>query len=124
VRERIGCKVRSVELNILQRCAAHIASETDLSEAEKLGALAVQAAARGETGRVSAIVDRMDPYAPAYDTVPVCEVANKVKYVPREWINESGNHVLPEALAYIQPLIQGDPVVLTENGLARHFIIG
>lgn len=124
VRERIGCKVRSVELNILQRCAAHIASETDLSEAEKLGSLAVQAAARGETGRVSAIVDRMDPYVPAYDTVPVCEVANKVKYVPREWINESGNHVLPEALAYIQPLIQGDPVVLTENGLARHFIIG
>ena len=58
VRERIGCKVRSVELNILQRCAAHIASETDLSEAEQLGAKSAQAAAAGETGKVSAIVCR------------------------------------------------------------------
>ena len=124
VRDRIGCKVRSVELNILQRCAAHIASETDLTEAEQLGGLAVKAAAAGETGRVSAIVDRSDPYIPLYDTVPVCDVANKVKYVPRQWINEAGNDVLPEALAYIQPLIQGEPSILTENGLARHFIIG
>ena len=123
VRERIGCKVRSVELNILQRCAAHIASETDLSEAERLGALSVEAASRGETGRVSAIVDRADPYVPLFDTVPVCEVANQIKYVPREWINESGNGVLPAALEYIQPLIKGEPAILTENGLARHFII-
>ncbi|MBQ4332531.1 MAG: 6-phosphofructokinase [Clostridia bacterium] len=123
VRDRIGCKVRSVELNILQRCAAHIASETDLEEAEQLGAVAVQAAAVGETGQVSAIVSRGDGYTPLYDIVSVREVANKVKYVPRQWINEAGNDVLPEALNYIQPLIMGEPVVLTENGLARHFII-
>ncbi|MBR5524901.1 MAG: 6-phosphofructokinase [Clostridia bacterium] len=123
VRERIGCKVRSVELNILQRCAAHIASETDLNEAEALGVKSAQAAAAGETGRVSAIVDRADPYVPLYDTVPVCDVANKIKYVPREWINEAGNNVLSVALEYIQPLIQGEPTVLTENGLARHLII-
>ena len=123
VRDRIGCKVRSVELNILQRCAAHIASETDLTEAEQLGAFAVKAASAGETGRVSAIVDRSDPYIPLYDTVPVCDVANKVKYVPREWINEAGNDVLPAALEYIQPLVLGEPKVLTEAGLARHFII-
>lgn len=123
VRERIGCKVRSVELNILQRCAAHIASETDLSEAEELGAKSVRAAAAGETGRVSAIVDRSDPYIPLYDTVSVCDVANKVKYVPREWINEEGNDVLPAALEYIRPLIQGEPAILTEDGLACHFIV-
>lgn len=123
VRDRIGCKVRSVELNILQRCAAHIASETDLEEAEQLGAVAVQAAAVGETGQVSAIVSRGDGYTPLYDIVSVREVANKVKYVPREWINDAGNDVLPAALGYIQPLIMGEPAVLTENGLARHFII-
>lgn len=123
VRDRIGCKVRSVELNILQRCAAHIASETDLSEAERLGALSVEAASRGETGRVSAVVDRAAPYAPLYDTVPVCDVANKVKYVPREWINEAGNDVLSAVLEYVHPLIQGEPVLLVENGLARHFAI-
>lgn len=125
VRDRIGCKVRSVELNILQRCAAHIASETDLVEAESLGVVAVKAAAAGETGMVSAIIGRYDKdYIPNYGIVPVCNVANKIKYVPREWINEAGNDVLPAALAYIQPLIQGEPDIKYENGLARHFIIG
>ena len=124
VRDRIGCKVRSVELNILQRCAAHIASETDLTEAESLGVVAVKAAAEGKTGMVSAIVSRYErDYIPSYGIVPVCDVANKIKYVPREWINEAGNDVLPAALEYIQPLIQGEPNVLTENGLAKHFII-
>lgn len=123
VRERIGCKVRSVELNILQRCAAHIASETDLAEAEKLGAVSVRAASEGGGGLVSAIVDRADPYVPLYDTVSVCDVANQIKYVPRKWINEAGNGVLPAALEYIRPLIVGEPAITTENGLAKHFII-
>lgn len=125
VRERIGCKVRSVELNILQRCAAHIASETDLSEAESLGMVAVKAAASGKTGMVSAIVSRYETdYTPNYGIVSVCDVANKIKYVPREWINEAGNDVLPAVLEYIRPLILGEPVVSTEGGLARHFVIG
>ena len=124
VRDRIGCKVRSVELNILQRCAAHIASETDLAEAEALGSESVRAAAKGETGKVSAIISRGEgAYEPSYGTVPVCDVANKVKYVPREWINEAGNDVLPAALEYIQPLIMGEPTIATANGLAQHFII-
>ena len=123
VRERIGCKVRSVELNILQRCAAHIASETDLSEAEQLGAVSVRAASEGGSGLVSAIVDRADPYVPRYDTVPVCDVANQIKYVPREWINEAGNGVQSAALEYIRPLIVGEPAITTKNGLAKHFII-
>lgn len=124
VQERIGCKVRSVELNILQRCAAHIASETDLCEAESLGTVAVKAAAAGKTGMVSAILSRHHAeYIPNYGIVPVCEVANQVKYVPREWINEAGNNVNHNALAYIQPLIVGEPEIKTEHGLAQHFII-
>lgn len=124
VRDRIGCKVRSVELNILQRCAAHIASETDLAEAESLGTVAVKAAASGKSGMVSAIINRYDKeYIPQYGIVPVCDVANKIKYVPREWINAAGNDVLPAALEYIQPLVIGEPSILTEKGLARHFVI-
>lgn len=124
VRRRLGVKVRSVELNILQRCAAHIASETDLTEAESLGAVAVKAAAAGKSGMVSAILGRYDAeYIPNYGIVPVCDVANNIKYVPREWINEQGNNVLPAALEYIHPLIQGEPTILTEGGLPRHFSI-
>ena len=124
VRSRLGVKVRSVELNILQRCAAHIASETDLTEAESLGTVAVKAAAAGKSGMVSAILGRYDAeYIPNYGIVPVCDVANNIKYVPREWINEQGNNVLPAALEYIRPLIQGEPTILTEGGLPRHFSI-
>jgi len=86
--------------------------------------VSVKAAAQGHTGMVSAIVSRYEAeYIPNYGIVPVCDVANKIKYVPREWINEAGNDVLPAALEYIQPLIVGEPAIVTENGLARHFII-
>jgi len=124
VRNRIGCKVRSVELNILQRCAAHVASETDLNEAESLGTVAVKAAMSGWSGLVSAITNRNKAdYVPVYGVVPVCNVANKIKYVPREWINETGNNVTSEALTYILPLINGEPAMVTEHGLPKHFII-
>lgn len=124
VRNRIGCKVRSVELNILQRCAAHVASETDLNEAESLGTVAVKAAVSGWSGLVSAITNRNEAdYVPIYGVVPVCDVANKIKYVPREWINEAENNVTPEALQYILPLINGEPTMFTEQGLPKHFIV-
>ena len=125
VRERIGCKVRSVELNILQRCAAHVASGPDRAEAFALGFESVLAAQRGETGRVTAIVSRGEQYyKPQYGTVSVCDVANKIKYVPREWINEEGNNVLPAALDYIKPLL--GPVrteIADVYGFKEHFII-
>lgn len=124
VREKLKCKVRSVELNILQRCASHIASETDLAEAERLGTIAFEAAAAGETGKVSAIISRGNgDYAPEYGIVPVSQVANQVKHFPREWINEEGNGILPPAFDYIRPLILGEPEIITENGIPKHFVI-
>ncbi len=124
VSTRLGCKVRSVELNILQRCAAHVASATDVAEAEAVGMAAVRAAMAGETGKVAAIQRvSTDPYRVDYTCIPVEQVANRVKYVPREWISAAGNDVTDDALAYIRPLVQGEPTVLTENGLPRHFVI-
>ena len=124
VSTRLGCKVRSVELNILQRCAAHIASATDVAEAEAVGLAAVRAAMAGETGKVAAIQRvSTEPYKTEYTCIPVEQVANRVKYVPREWITAEGNNVTDEALAYIRPLVQGELTILTENGLPRHFVI-
>lgn len=124
VSTRLGCKVRSVELNILQRCAAHIASATDVAEAEAVGMATVRAAMAGETGKVAAIQRVSDePYEVDYTCIPVEQVANRVKYVPREWITAAGNDVTDDALAYIRPLVQGKPTILTENGLPRHFVI-
>lgn len=124
VSTRLGCKVRSVELNILQRCAAHIASATDVREAEEVGMAAVRAAMAGETGKVAAIQRvSVDPYKADYTCIPVDEVANRVKYVPREWITVEGNNVTDDALAYIRPLVLGEPLVLAENGMPRHFVL-
>ncbi len=124
VRKEIGCKVRSVELNILQRCAAHIASATDLAESEAVGAAAVKAAMDGATGQM-AVIRRAEetPYRAEFACVPVSKVANQVKYVPREWINEAGNGVTEEALAYIRPLIQGEVPLTMENGIPKQFVL-
>lgn len=122
VRDRIGCKVRSVELNLPQRCAAHISSLTDVEEAEGVGAAAVRAAMEGATGGM-AIFRRVSdtPYRVEFDHIPVSLAANQVKYVPREWINERGNNVTEAALAYIRPLVQGELPPVTVNGLPKHF---
>ncbi|MBO5305240.1 MAG: 6-phosphofructokinase, partial [Clostridia bacterium] len=36
VKEKLGCKVRSVELNISQRCAAHLLSNVDIEESVRV----------------------------------------------------------------------------------------
>lgn len=124
VKDRIGCKVRSVELNILQRCASHIASKTDLDESRMVGAAAVKAASEGVSGRMMTYVrTSSDPYAVETSSEDIQKIANMVREVPREFINERGNNVTDECLKYIAPLTFGEPEVKYENGLPKHFVI-
>ena len=114
VLREIGCKVRSIELNLMQRCAGHIASATDLTESKMLGMTALDRALQGEGGRVSVLRRVSDkPYRVEYDTVPVQEIANLEKAVPREWINARGNFVTQEMIDYLLPLVG-------ENALPQH----
>ncbi len=120
VREEIGCKSRSVELNLMQRAAAHIASETDIMESLMLGQKALGLALDGETGKMAAIKRLSDkPYLVEFVPVPVSEVANHEKIVPMEWINERGNDVTEEMMAYLLPLIQGETNLKYENGIPK-----
>ena len=124
VREEIGCKVRSIELNVMQRCASHIASKTDIDESVKIGEEAVKAAVEGMTGKMMAfkrISDR--PYFSEIVPVDANEVANKEKLFPKEWINNQGNNVTSQALDYFLPLIQGELNILMKNGMPVHFKI-
>ena len=124
VRKEIGCKVRSIELNVMQRCASHMASKTDVDESVKIGEEAVKAAVKGETGKMMAfkrISDR--PYFSEIVTVDAKEVANKERLFPKEWINNQGNNVTAFALDYFLPLIQGEVNVLMENGMPIHLKI-
>ena len=124
VKEKIGCKVRSVELNILQRCASHIASKTDLDESVMVGCAAVNAAVEGTTGKMMTYVRTSDdPYKVECSSEDIQKIANMVREVPREFINERGNNVTDECLKYIAPLTFGEPDIKYENGLPKHFVI-
>jgi len=121
VRNRIGCKVRAVELNLMQRAAAHIGSETDIIESTMLGQKAVNCALNGETGKMAAIKRvSNDPYRVEFISVPVSEVANHEKTVPLDWITPEGNDVTEEMMAYLRPLIIGETNVKYENGIPKH----
>ena len=125
VRQEIGCKVRSIELNLMQRCASQAASSTDLLESRLLGVMAVQCILQGKNGHM-AVAKRVKnhPYRVAYTSVPVSLVANKEKTVPLEWINEQGNDIEQPLMDYLQPLIAGEVPLSLSNGLPMYFKIG
>lgn len=120
--DKIGCKVRSIELNVMQRCSSHIASLTDITEAREIGEAAVRAAMSGESG-VMMIFRRIsnNPYRVEIVSASVDGVANKEKLFPAEWINAEGNNVTVDALNYFLPLIQGEPEIEYRNGIPVHF---
>lgn len=121
IREEIGCKVRSIELNVMQRCASHIASKTDIDESVKIGEEAVRAALDGQTGKMMAFRRISDkPYFSDIVSVDVANTANKEKLFPKEWINNQGNNVNSQAIDYFLPLIQGEQSILMKNGMPVH----
>ncbi len=118
VKEEIGIKSRSIEVNIPQRCAGHIASKTDIDESFELGKFAASLAEQGMSGVMASLTRISDkPYKTELVARDVSEIANKVKKVPREWINERGNDITHEFMDYLRPLIQGEVNVPFENGL-------
>ena len=122
VKERTGAKVRGIELSLLQRCGAHLASATDVNEAFTAGKTAVEAAVRGVTGKMVAFkrvyVD--GKYTCEMELLPLSSVANYEKKVPLEWINEEHNGLKHEFIDYVLPLIQGEPKLPLENSLPRY----
>lgn len=118
VKESIGCKVRSIELSLPQRCAAHLASATDLAESVTIGRAAVAATTGGATGCVMSYRRiEGENYAVTTETTPVTKVANLIRTVPAEFINRAGNGITPAGLRYILPLIQGEATPRYVDGL-------
>ena len=124
VKEKFGCKVRSIELNLPQRCASHIASKTDLDEAVMIGKSAVKSASEGETGKMMIFVRASKgTYDVHTDSLDIKNIANAVRSVPRDFINKRGNNVTKECLEYIHPLIMGEVSQIYEGGIPKHFVI-
>ncbi len=115
-------KVRGIELSLLQRSAAHIASAVDIEEAFNAGKVAVEAAIAGETGKMVAFErdDSTGLYKCNYILLSLSSVANYEKKVPLEWITDDGNYVTSDFINYVLPLIQGEPKIPKANSLPRY----
>ena len=118
------CKVRSIELNVLQRCAMHIASKTDIDEAYEIGTYAVERALKGESG-IMIVVHRLSnsPYKMECATLDVNQVANLEHKIPVDWISESHNDITPALHDYLYPLIQGEITIHYNSGIPQYIDI-
>ena len=125
IKEKFGCKVRSIELNLPQRCASHLLSLTDIEESVRIGKAAVKLATEdGQSGVMPAFVrTNSNDYHCEIIGVPAGEVANAIKYLPEKFINADGNNVTDECLEYLAPLIQGEYPIKWENGMPKHIEI-
>ncbi len=118
VAKAIGCKVRSIEINVLQRAAAHCSSKTDLDESVLLGKFATKLGASNVTGQMVCYERKSNsPYQIDIASYDISKIANKEKQVPLEWITKDYCNVTTEMLDYLKPLIQGEPVISYNNGI-------
>jgi len=122
IEEAFACKTRAVTLNTLQRCASHLASLRDLTDASEIGRAAVRAAISGESGVMMAFRRGGGiEYSSEIVSAPLSGAANRTRRVPREYFNEAGNNVTGECLQYILPLVQGEAEIFYKDGIPLHF---
>ena len=118
---RLHSKTRAVELSTLQRCAAHVASETDVSESFDVGAFAVDAAFEGKTGVMAALKRVSDePYVCGFELHDIHDIANLEKTIPLDWIDAERYRLHEPFLAYARPLIAQEVKPEYQKGLPRH----
>lgn len=120
IKAELGVKVRGIELSLLQRCAAHCASATDIEESFNSGKTAVESAISGETGKmVGFVCNRDNGYECHYELFDLEKVANFEKKVPLEWITPDHSNVTADFIKYCSPLVKGETALRYEDGLPR-----
>lgn len=124
VMQKFNCKVRSIELNVLQRCAMHMASKTDIEEAFEIGQQAVISAKNGESA-IMMIFKRISnkPYLTEIQSENIENIANAERGIPIDWINEDHNGIKKELYNYMLPLIQGEVELKYKNGIPSYINI-
>ncbi len=117
IKEKLGYKTRTVELNTLQRCFAQGASATDVEEAFTAGAQALEKLCQGNSGFMICFEREADEgYTLSYQAKPVCEIANLEKKMPASMIDGANYAVTEEFIRYAKPLIQGEPELIYQDG--------
>ena len=117
-------RTRAIELATLQRCAGHLASRTDITEAYQVGGAAVKAAYEGHTGDM-VVLQRISnaPYQCTTELRPIKNIANLEKKVPLAWLNDDQTGVKEEFLVYAKPLIQAELTPIYVEGLPHHIYL-
>lgn len=121
ISEKLGVKVRSIELNIMQRCSGHLISRTDIEESILLGQKAVELTETGESGFMTTINRNSNsPYCCEIGYTAVSNVANIAKPFPIEWITPAGNDVTEDVVDYVKPLIIGELCEKFNSGVIEY----
>ena len=124
LKDELKYKARYIELSLVQRCASHCLSETDIRESEELGRVAVRLGREGLSGKMARLIRTSDePYKVEYSSVDIKEVANLEKKVPLQWINEAHNGVTEEMLRYLRPLVKGEMSCRYKDGVPDYLIL-
>ncbi len=109
VKDALGYKVHWTLPDYLQRSARHIASLTDLRQAQAVGRKAVQYALRGMNGVMPVIVRTADaPYRWTVEAAPLEKIANREKKMPAGFIRKDGYGITEAARRYLEPLVRGE----------------
>ncbi len=119
VEKEVKIKARFNKLGTNQRSAMHFASLTDVKEAYMCGQMAVKYALKGVNGKMVTLIREKGPkYKCTTGLAKLRDVANGEKKVPREYINEAGNHITKAMRDYLRPLVQGQaPVTIGRDGI-------
>ena len=124
LKDELKYKARYIELSLVQRCASHCLSETDIRESEELGRVAVRLGLSGLSGKMARLIRVSDePYKIEYSSVDIKEVANLEKNVPLQWINEAHNGVTEEMMKYLRPLVQGEMSCRYKDGVPDYLVL-
>ena len=109
VREAHGYKFHWAVADYLQRAARHIASKVDVEQAYAVGKAAVELAVKGVNAVMPTIVRKSaSPYRWTVGHVPLDQVANQEKKVPRDFITADGFGITAACRKYLEPLIAGE----------------
>ncbi|HKJ91498.1 MAG TPA: 6-phosphofructokinase [Oceanipulchritudo sp.] len=120
-----GVKTRSFRPGHAQRAAASTASQTDNNEAYLAGKAAVQAALNGVTDKMITLIrGDAETYSCETGLADLSEIANGVKALPANWINDDGVSLSFQFVKYASPLIQGEVAVPQDNGLPSFVKLG
>lgn len=121
VKEGLNLKYHWAVADYLQRAARHVASKADVQQSYALGKAAVELALKGRNS-VMPTVERVSdrPYKWKIGVAELKDVANKEKFMPRNFISEDGFGITEKCRRYLLPLIQGEDYPRYKDGLPQY----